>query len=71
MYLLASVFGKKENMFPDVNRHSYRSFNNKDDHSPDVAVHNECSPMSTIYQHIINQLICLERMPLKTLSILV
>lgn len=56
MYLLVSVFEReKTRMLPDVYGHSYRSFNNKDDNSPDVAVHSECSPISTIYQHIINQ----------------
>lgn len=42
-------------MFPDTERLSYRSFNNEDDNSPDVVVHSECSPMRTMYQHIINQ----------------
>lgn len=35
-------------MFPDIERLSYRSFNNEDDNSPDVAVHNECSQYISI-----------------------
>lgn len=55
MCLLVSVFERKNRMFPDIERLSCRSFNDKDDYSPDVAVHSECSPMSIIYQRIKNQ----------------
>lgn len=56
MYLLVSGFERnKQNVFPDVNRHSYRPFNKKDGHSSDFAVPSECSAMNTTYQLIINQ----------------